>query len=56
MEGLVMYLQPDSVDETFKVIEKFAGKGSILVFDYVRVSIRASSPHIRDSKTTIAMS
>jgi methyltransferase (TIGR00027 family) len=39
LEGLLMYLQPDSVDETFKVIERFAGKGSEVVFDYVRAPV-----------------
>ena len=34
-----MYLQPKSVDQTFKVIEDFAGNGSIVVFDYVRTSV-----------------
>jgi methyltransferase (TIGR00027 family) len=36
LEGLVMYLQAESVDETFKVIERIAGEGSEVVFDYVR--------------------
>lgn len=39
LEGLLMYLQPESVDETFKVIERFAGAGSEVVFDYVRASV-----------------
>ena len=39
LEGLLMYLQPESVEETFKVIEAFAGKGSVMVFDYVRASV-----------------
>ena len=39
LEGLLMYLQPESVDETFKVIEAFAGEGSVIVFDYVRASV-----------------
>jgi methyltransferase (TIGR00027 family) len=39
LEGLLMYLQPQSVDETFKVIEAFAGRGSVVVFDYVRASV-----------------
>jgi O-methyltransferase involved in polyketide biosynthesis len=34
-----MYLQPESVDETFTVIEEFAGEGSEVVFDYVRASV-----------------
>ena len=36
LEGLVMYLQAETVDETFKVIERFAAEGSEVVFDYVR--------------------
>jgi methyltransferase (TIGR00027 family) len=39
LEGLLMYLQPESVDETFRVIEKFSGKGSEVLFDYVRASV-----------------
>ena len=35
----LMYLQPESVDKTFKVIERFAGEGSEVVFDYVRASV-----------------
>ena len=37
-EGLLMYLKPESVDGTFKVIEEFAGEGSEVVFDSVRAS------------------
>jgi methyltransferase (TIGR00027 family) len=39
LEGLLMYLQPESVDKTFKVIEEFAGAGSEVVFDYVRAPV-----------------
>ena len=39
LEGLLMYLQPESVDETFNVIARFAGEGSEVVFDYVRASV-----------------
>jgi methyltransferase (TIGR00027 family) len=35
LEGLLMYLQPESVDSTFRVIEAFGGPGSLVVFDYV---------------------
>jgi methyltransferase (TIGR00027 family) len=38
-EGVLMYLQPVSVDATLRVITDFAGKGSRLVFDYVRASV-----------------
>ncbi len=36
MEGLLMYLQPTSVAQTFQTIQKYAGKGSLIVFDYVQ--------------------
>jgi methyltransferase (TIGR00027 family) len=39
LEGLLMYLQPESVHETFRVIGRFAGEGSEVVFDYVRASV-----------------
>ncbi len=39
LEGVLMYLQPASVDETFRVMETFAGPGSEVVFDYVRGSV-----------------
>jgi methyltransferase (TIGR00027 family) len=39
LEGLLMYLQPESVDGTFKVIAEFAGEGSEVVFDYVRAPV-----------------
>lgn len=39
LEGLVMYLQPESVDATFQTIRDYAGSGSRLVFDYVRASV-----------------
>jgi len=39
LEGLLMYLQPESVNATFKVIQEFAGERSAVVFDYVRASV-----------------
>jgi methyltransferase (TIGR00027 family) len=39
LEGLVMYLQPESVDATFKTICDYAGKGSWVVFDYIYASV-----------------
>jgi methyltransferase (TIGR00027 family) len=39
LEGLLMYLQPESVAETFRVIDAFAGERSEVVFDYVRASV-----------------
>jgi len=39
LEGLLMYLQPESVNETFRVLTEFAGQHSQVVFDYVRASV-----------------
>jgi methyltransferase (TIGR00027 family) len=39
LEGLLMYLQPESIDTTFKTIAKVAGEGSEVVFDYVWASV-----------------
>jgi methyltransferase (TIGR00027 family) len=39
LEGLVMYLQPESVDATFHIIQDYAGKGSWIVFDYIYTSV-----------------
>ncbi|MGD8463855.1 MAG: SAM-dependent methyltransferase [Anaerolineae bacterium] len=36
LEGLLMYLQPESVAADFRVIASLAGPGSEVVFDYVR--------------------
>jgi methyltransferase (TIGR00027 family) len=39
LEGLLMYLQPESVRATFRTIQEYAGKGSRVVFDYIYASI-----------------
>jgi methyltransferase (TIGR00027 family) len=39
LEGLVMYLQQDSVESTFQTIMDYAGKGSWIVFDYIFASV-----------------
>lgn len=39
LEGLLMYLHPESVDNIFELINKFAGKGSEIVFDYIYSSV-----------------
>lgn len=39
LEGLLMCLRPESAEETFRVLTRFAGEGSELVFDYVRASV-----------------
>lgn len=39
LEGLTMYLQPETVDSTFRVIEEFSVPGSRIVFDYIYASV-----------------
>ncbi|NPV90080.1 MAG: SAM-dependent methyltransferase [Firmicutes bacterium] len=39
LEGLTMYLQPESVDKTFKTIREMAGGGSRVVFDHIYASV-----------------
>jgi methyltransferase (TIGR00027 family) len=39
LEGLTMYLQPASVDSTFKTIKEFSGPGSRIVFDHIYTSV-----------------
>ncbi len=39
LEGLVMYLQPESVDTTFRTIRDYAGIESWVVFDYIYASV-----------------
>ncbi|WP_338037361.1 class I SAM-dependent methyltransferase [Methanosarcina spelaei] len=39
MEGLVMYLPPESIDDTLFFIVKNSGKGSTILFDYYPESV-----------------
>lgn len=39
LEGLLMYLDPDSVQSTFQTIHEYAGMGSRVVFDYIQASV-----------------
>jgi len=39
LEGLLMYLQPESVNATFRTIQEYGGEGSWAVFDYVYASV-----------------
>ena len=39
LEGVLEYLQPQSVDQTFRTIREFAGAGSEVVFNYVYASV-----------------
>lgn len=39
LEGLTMYLNANSIEDTFQLISDYAGAGSIVVFDYVHQSV-----------------
>ncbi|MDD1763644.1 MAG: class I SAM-dependent methyltransferase [Methanobacteriaceae archaeon] len=39
MEGLIMYIPPESVDETLNFIAKNSGEGSEIIFDYYPESV-----------------
>jgi len=39
LEGLLMYLEPESVHTTFQTIREYAGTGSVVVFDYIQASV-----------------
>jgi methyltransferase (TIGR00027 family) len=39
LEGLIMYIPPDAVDETLSFIVKNSGKGSSIIFDYYVESV-----------------
>ncbi len=51
LEGLLMYLSSEAVDNTFNVINKFAGDDSEVVFDYVYSSVlRGENLYYGESK------
>jgi methyltransferase (TIGR00027 family) len=44
LEGLIVYLEPGTVDETFRFISDSAGSGSVLVFDYAYADVVRGDP------------
>jgi methyltransferase (TIGR00027 family) len=53
LEGLFMYLQPDSVHETLQTIQDFAGAGSEVVFDYVHASVLRGEGRYEDERKIV---
>ena len=39
LEGLLMYLEPDAVQETFQIIREYGSTGNRVVFDYIQASV-----------------
>jgi methyltransferase (TIGR00027 family) len=52
LEGLTMYLDPQSIDSAFSIIQDYAGKGSIIVFDYVLESVLRGENNIYGEEIT----
>ena len=39
LEGLLMYLGPEAVQETFQITREYGSTGNRLVFDYIQASV-----------------
>jgi methyltransferase (TIGR00027 family) len=39
MEGLLMYLEPESVQETFQIMREYGRTGNRVIFDYIQASV-----------------
>ena len=39
LEGLLMYINEDAIEETFKLIHRLSAPGSLIVFDYIYASV-----------------
>lgn len=50
LEGVLMYLEPESVNRTFQTIKQYAGAGSRVVFDYLQEAV------LRDANTLYGQS
>lgn len=53
LEGLLMYLQTEAVQETFRTIRDLAGEGSEVVFDYVYASVLRQEDPYEDAETKV---
>lgn len=50
LEGLVMYIPPEAVDETLSFIVKNSGKGSSIIFDYYPQSLVDGTSELETAK------
>ena len=50
LEGLTYYLEPEAIDQTFKLIQEHAGDNSIVVFDCTHASVARQESFYRDAK------
>jgi methyltransferase (TIGR00027 family) len=52
LEGLTMYLDSQSIDSTFSIIKEYSGKDSVIIFDYVYLSVLKSESQAYGAKGT----
>lgn len=50
MEGLIMYIPPEAVDETLSFVVKNSGKGSSILFDYYPQSLVSGTSDLEAAK------
>lgn len=50
LEGLTMYLDKKSIDQTFEILKEYSKKGSLIVFDYVYLSVLLGKDTVYGSK------
>ncbi len=53
LEGLTMYLKPESVNETFQCLCAYAGKNSWVIFDYVDASVLSNESNAYGAKSIL---
>jgi methyltransferase (TIGR00027 family) len=53
-EGVLMYLQPASVDEILRTMHALGGDGSEMVFDYIRASLLRGPGEGKDAADAVA--
>lgn len=50
LEGLTMYLNQGSIDQTFHLVEEYSGPNSLIIFDYVSASMVRQEHNQNDSQ------
>ncbi|WP_371367497.1 hypothetical protein SRRS_14160 [Sporomusa rhizae] len=50
LEGLTMYLNQESIDNTFNLVDNYSGENSLIVFDYVSASMVSREKTYNDPK------
>ncbi|MBP2637041.1 MAG: methyltransferase [Firmicutes bacterium] len=50
LEGLTMYLNEESINNTFNLVNEYSGKNSLVIFDYVAASLARQEDRYDDPK------